>query len=382
MRYENALIRLLRRTLLWAPALIGWWTEEQHLSLILFEDFVEHSQHRATAVRVTLSHAVRVYEARLHFHAQLSGVRYLLYHWFLSSMLFFVGASVFWQLVAVAAAAYALRDSFGLDHGGDDRAAADEFRGAQELFGARAALPFSQVQPQQHQQQRQNLAMNPFMGGQPLVPAQGQAPAPSRSQQLALAAPPRGSAGNESVGAHGVDLTVAAVAAAAAVPSVMEPAAVGAAAAIISATSPSVSLAAISPLPSSSARSVAGDDTAASFAMPASATLPGLASSAAALPIPSNARLSLSKISVSESDDSQADSNSDTDSDLDSYSHSDDDANVDEDGMIGAPTGRVRGSKRASFLEAARARTMPAAGSVSVAEDSDSQLRQRSRSSQ
>jgi hypothetical protein len=116
--------------------------------------------------------------------------------------------------------------------------------------------------------------------------------------------------------------------------------------------------------------------------MPASATLPGLVSSAAALPIPSNARLSLSEISVSESDDSQADSNSDPDSDLDSYSDSDDDANVDEDGMIGAPTGRVRGSKRASVVEAVIARTMPAAGSASVAEDSDSQLRQRSRSSQ
>jgi hypothetical protein len=380
MRYENALIRLLRRTLLWAPALIGWWTEEQHLSLVLLEDFVEHSQHRATAVRITLSHAVRVYEARLHFHAQLSGVRYLLYHWFLSSMLFFVSASVFCQFVAVAAAAYALRDSLGLEHGGDrDRNTAVEFREAHELFGERAAPPHPQLP--QVQPQRQNHAVNPFLGGQSPAPA----PASSRSQQMALATPPRvgGGGGTESINARHADL---AVAAAAVVPSVLEPAVVDAAAAVFgAAASSSVSLAAISPLPLSSARSVAGDDSAASFAMPASSALPGMSvsassSSAAALPIPSNARLSLSEVDVSESDESQDDGNIAQDSDMDSYS--DEDANVDEDGMIGAPTGRVRGSARASAVEATMARTMPAAGSASVSDDSDNQLRQRARSSQ
>ena len=378
MRYENALIRLLRRTLLWAPALIGWWTEEQHLSLVLFEDFVEHSQHRATAVRITLSHAVRVYEARLHFHAQLSGVRYLLYHWFLSSMLFFVCASVFWQFVAVAAAAYALRDSFGLEHGGEGhRDAAVEFREAHDLFGDRAAplrphLP--QVQPQ-----RQNHAVNPFLGAQPPAPAQ----APSRSQQLPLATPPRVGGGHESVIVRHADLAVVAAAAAAVAPSVLEPTAVGVASAAPNATaSSSVSLAAISPLPVSFERSVAGDDSVASFAMPAPPALPGLASSAvsaSALPIPSNARLSLSEVSASESDDSRDDGNIDPDSELDLYS--DEDADVDEDGMIGAPTGRVRGSEVASVVEATMARAMPAADSASVADDLDNQLRQRARSS-
>lgn len=112
LRFEHAWVRAARRALLWVPHVCGMWSEEQHASVVLFEDFVEHHEHRAARVRVTLSHAVHVYEARLHFRAELSGVRAWLHYWFPVSFPLFVATSVFWQLVFVAAAAYSMRDSF------------------------------------------------------------------------------------------------------------------------------------------------------------------------------------------------------------------------------------------------------------------------------
>jgi hypothetical protein len=111
LKYEHSLIRHARRLLLCVPLMLGLWSEEQHLSVILFEDFVEHPEHRATSVRLSLSHPILVYEARLHFRAELSGIRRWLHYWFPISFPLFVASSMFWQLVLVAAAAYSMRDS-------------------------------------------------------------------------------------------------------------------------------------------------------------------------------------------------------------------------------------------------------------------------------
>lgn len=102
IKFSSGLIALLHRTIFAIPYVLGLMTEKQSLSVMLFEEFVEHPTYRAAAVNLTLSKPLHVYDAKLKFIIQLKGIRYLLYHWFIASMTVFVCMSMFFQLTFIS----------------------------------------------------------------------------------------------------------------------------------------------------------------------------------------------------------------------------------------------------------------------------------------
>mmetsp|Transcript_16151 Transcript_16151/g.56341 ORF Transcript_16151/g.56341 Transcript_16151/m.56341 type:complete len:408 (+) Transcript_16151:2177-3400(+) len=84
--HTSWLIETCRKVLL-APLLVtGVMPETSYMEVRLFDGFVESRQHRLSRVRVALSSpAVTVHSATLWIDAQLSGPRYLMYHWFVTS---------------------------------------------------------------------------------------------------------------------------------------------------------------------------------------------------------------------------------------------------------------------------------------------------------
>eukprot|EP00455_Lapot_gusevi_P036990 TRINITY_DN4124_c0_g7_i1.p1 TRINITY_DN4124_c0_g7~~TRINITY_DN4124_c0_g7_i1.p1 ORF type:complete len:401 (+),score=79.17 TRINITY_DN4124_c0_g7_i1:57-1259(+) len=110
IKYTSWVVRAMKHCVFWAPYLLGWMVEEQELALPLFDHFFEHSEHRAVSVNVTLSQALQVYEAQLHFHTQLQGFRYYVYHWFFSSLLVFVGHSMAVQVFGLLVVLFLLRN--------------------------------------------------------------------------------------------------------------------------------------------------------------------------------------------------------------------------------------------------------------------------------
>jgi hypothetical protein len=69
------------------PILFGLTREQEIVSVQLFDRFVEHSNFALTSIHIWLGHPkIQVYRAQVRVVAELSGFRYLLYHWFFTTM--------------------------------------------------------------------------------------------------------------------------------------------------------------------------------------------------------------------------------------------------------------------------------------------------------
>jgi hypothetical protein len=83
---STLLVRYLRRMMLLGPILVGVVKETESLHLRLFEEYVEHPSYRATQLVLSMSgDKLLVSESRVRFEVRLSGVRWFLQNWFLTS---------------------------------------------------------------------------------------------------------------------------------------------------------------------------------------------------------------------------------------------------------------------------------------------------------
>lgn len=83
--YVSTPVRYLRK-LFWAfPLVFGLMTEDQHLTVPLFDDYRDDPSCPLSSVRVSLSANARkfqIYDSKLKIHIQFSGLRYFMFHWF------------------------------------------------------------------------------------------------------------------------------------------------------------------------------------------------------------------------------------------------------------------------------------------------------------
>ncbi|GLE05927.1 hypothetical protein PINS_up015138 [Pythium insidiosum] len=97
------------RALAWlVPYALRVTEPTQTLSVLVINGFRESKEHPLTGVTVTLNHpAIQIYDAKLTIIAQLSGVRYLMYHWSVPTALLVILNIVFVEaLVLLVVYAY------------------------------------------------------------------------------------------------------------------------------------------------------------------------------------------------------------------------------------------------------------------------------------
>eukprot|EP00730_Choanoeca_flexa_P000757 TRINITY_DN10324_c0_g2_i1.p1 TRINITY_DN10324_c0_g2~~TRINITY_DN10324_c0_g2_i1.p1 ORF type:complete len:506 (+),score=81.94 TRINITY_DN10324_c0_g2_i1:1757-3274(+) len=86
LTYRSWPVRAIRTWLLLVPIALGVWTETETLRIPLFQDLVDHAEHPYLWARVELSHpGLQVSEARLVAKANMKGLSYWMYHWYMSS---------------------------------------------------------------------------------------------------------------------------------------------------------------------------------------------------------------------------------------------------------------------------------------------------------
>lgn len=110
-RYSSPLVRWMRSWAWSLPLVTGLASESQRASLHMLDSFVEHETFPTTAVQIRLkspqAHRFQIYSATLRVQAQLHGLRYLMYHWWISTALVLCSAlfafQLFWSAVLVVA---------------------------------------------------------------------------------------------------------------------------------------------------------------------------------------------------------------------------------------------------------------------------------------
>lgn len=86
LEYESLLVRTARRMLKLAFVLVGLCDETQTLRVRVMDNFVDDGAAPVRAAYVSVSDArLEVVQAELQFEANLQGVYYFMYHWFLSA---------------------------------------------------------------------------------------------------------------------------------------------------------------------------------------------------------------------------------------------------------------------------------------------------------
>jgi hypothetical protein len=84
VKYTSAMLQKMNTAVYALPLVLGWVSQTQYIQLRCFDGFVESQMHPVRYVKVELSHPeVQVYSAQVRIHALLSGVRYIMYHWWL-----------------------------------------------------------------------------------------------------------------------------------------------------------------------------------------------------------------------------------------------------------------------------------------------------------
>ena len=67
------------------PLILGWSRQTQYIQLRCFDGFIESPSYPVRYLNVQLSHPdAQVYSAQIRIHALLSGIRYIMYHWWLA----------------------------------------------------------------------------------------------------------------------------------------------------------------------------------------------------------------------------------------------------------------------------------------------------------
>lgn len=99
---SHSLVRWLRVGSLAISHALGFTEPSQVLHILAINGITESKVHPLTSVTVTLNHPeVQIYAAKLTIIAQLSGVRYLMYHWSVSTAVLVILNIVFLEAIAL-----------------------------------------------------------------------------------------------------------------------------------------------------------------------------------------------------------------------------------------------------------------------------------------
>ncbi|KAJ0396766.1 hypothetical protein P43SY_008985 [Pythium insidiosum] len=125
------------RALAWlVPYALRLTEPSQTLSVLVVNGYTESNDHPLTGVTITLNHpAVQIYDAKLTIIAQLSGVRYLMYHWSVPTALLVILNIVFVEALALLVV-YAYYQLPPPSDGTDDELEARAIKKEEELAGA------------------------------------------------------------------------------------------------------------------------------------------------------------------------------------------------------------------------------------------------------
>lgn len=129
---SHSLLRMVRMGVRLIPFALGLMDPAQSIRVLVINGFTETKEHPLTNVSIVLNHPeLQIYTARLTIIAQLSGVRYLMYHWSISTALLailnmvFVEAMgllilyAFYNMPQPAESSIEMADSMDLDRSGD-----------------------------------------------------------------------------------------------------------------------------------------------------------------------------------------------------------------------------------------------------------------------
>jgi hypothetical protein len=108
-QYSSPLVRWMWSWAWALPLVTGFLQEKQTVSLHMFDQFVENEQFPITSIRVLLKSPsaprFQLYSAQLRVQVQLFGLRWLMYHWWLSTGVVMTSCifafQVFWSAVIV-----------------------------------------------------------------------------------------------------------------------------------------------------------------------------------------------------------------------------------------------------------------------------------------
>jgi hypothetical protein len=126
LRYKSTFVRTLQNVLFWFPRGFGLFKEEQSLSVFAFDRYVENSKAHLQNARVSLrSRKLQVYSANVKVVAELSGIRYYMYHWFFPSAVIGIGNVLFLEVFGLCITVVVYMVAFGTPsfRGNDDSAA-------------------------------------------------------------------------------------------------------------------------------------------------------------------------------------------------------------------------------------------------------------------
>ena len=88
LEYESSLIRFIRKLICFVPYCLGLWSEDLYLQIPIINGFYEDARSPSCAAIVQLSSPnFHTYDGSVYFDIQLQGIKYLLYHWFLTTSL-------------------------------------------------------------------------------------------------------------------------------------------------------------------------------------------------------------------------------------------------------------------------------------------------------
>ena len=103
LTYRSAFVKSLQNVVYAAPLAFGFIKETQRVSVFALDRFVEGSKHRALNAEVFVhNHNFEVYEVKLKIVAELKGIQYLMYHWFLPSAIIGIGNIFFFELICIS----------------------------------------------------------------------------------------------------------------------------------------------------------------------------------------------------------------------------------------------------------------------------------------
>ena len=102
MYYRSTFVKYLQNFLYAGPLAFGFLKETQRLTIFALDRFVESSTHRLLNAEVLLhNHDFEVYNVQLKIVAELKGMQYFMYYWFLPSFLIGVGNIFFFEVCSI-----------------------------------------------------------------------------------------------------------------------------------------------------------------------------------------------------------------------------------------------------------------------------------------
>jgi hypothetical protein len=117
LKYKSTFVRYLQNVFFSLPLGLGLVREEQKVSVFAFDRFVESRKNHLVNAKVTLkTRKLEVYNARLKIVAELSGVRYFMYHWFFPSAVVGISNILFMEIFGLTTAVIVYLLAFGPPH--------------------------------------------------------------------------------------------------------------------------------------------------------------------------------------------------------------------------------------------------------------------------